>query len=283
MKNFIIILYTGISNFVYFAKSNHSLKNKFKIYFTYLKINFKSLVLSKFFKFKSENIMGFKISTLNYSDLRFLFEEVFYKNEYFIKINSEKPIIFDCGANIGFATIFLKWVYPDSEIYSFEPDKKTFDLLSKNVGQNNLKNVHLFNCAVSNFDGQIDFYNDVDNPGSLLMSTKPERTSMNVAQVKSISISSFMTSHNIESLDLLKIDIEGSEKEVVEDLEKSRLIERVSKVILEYHHHIDGQRSELGYFLKIFEANNFNYQLDTNCFPIGVENKFQDVLIYFYK
>lgn len=283
MKTFISIFYTGISNLTYFVKSSHSLKNKFRIYFTYLKINFKYFVLSNLFELKSEKIMGFKISSFNYENIRFLFGEVFYKNEYFINIKKEKPIIFDCGANIGVATIFLKWIYPESEIYSFEPDRKTFELLKKNIEQNKLENVHLFNCAVSDKDGFIDFFNDEDKPGSLLMSTKKARTSKDVLQVKSVSLSSFMKSHNIENIDLLKVDIEGSEKDVFEDLNKNKLIDAVSKIILEYHHNINGQKSELGYFLKIFEENNFNYQIDAKCSPVGVENKFQDILIYFYK
>lgn len=97
----------------------------------WLKIFIKFFTINKITKLKKENIFGFKIEAFDYDTIRFLFEEIFYKNEYFIKLDNRPPIIFDCGANIGMATIYFKWLYPDSIIYAFEPDKQTFKILKK--------------------------------------------------------------------------------------------------------------------------------------------------------
>ena len=53
---------------------------------------------------------------------------------------------------------------------AFEPDRATFNLLEKNVRGNNLKNVEIFNKAVSDSDGTIEFIRNPDNPGALTMS-----------------------------------------------------------------------------------------------------------------
>ncbi len=277
------MIYGSLRNFTYLAKSSHSKKIKIKILLTWLKINFKFIFLSKLFKLKSEKIFGNKVYAFDYGTIRYLFEEIFYRNEYLFKSNCESPIIFDCGANIGFATIFFKWIYPKSIIYSFEPDRSTFEILKKNVSQNNLTNVHLFNSAISDREGTIDFFVDKENPGSLLMSTKKERMEKNKITVNCISLSSLIKKEKIKKIDFIKMDIEGSEKEVIKDLDDSKQLKKVIKFTIEYHHKIKTYNSDLGGFLKIFEKNGFEYQIDAKCSPVNSENQFQDVLLYVYK
>lgn len=278
-----IMLYGSLRNFTYFAKSGHSKKTKLMILLIWIKINFKFIFLKNLFSLKSERIFGYKINAFNYGDIRYLFEEIFYKSEYLFKSENEKPVIFDCGANIGFATIFFKWIYPKSEIYAFEPDKQTFEMLKRNILQNKLTDVHLYNCALSDKEGTLNFFVDNDNPGSLLMSTRKERISENKVIVKCITISSLIKKNKIGKIDFLKMDIEGSEKEAIKDLSETGYLKMINKLIIEYHHKIKTYDSDLGSFLKVFEKYGFEYQLDAKCSPISSENQFQDVLIYFYK
>ena len=277
------IIYGGLSNFAYLMKSKHSLKNKFKILFTWIRINFKFFFYSRLFNIKREKILGYKVNAFDYGTIRFLFEEIFYRNEYLFNSKSKKPIIFDCGANIGFATIFFKWLYPESEVYAFEPDKKTFEVLKKNISQNSLKNVHLFNSAVTDKNGKIDFFIDSKSPGSLVMSTKQERMPKDKVTVDCLALSSLIKNKSISKIDYIKMDIEGSEWEVIQDLNKNNQLKNVAKFSIEYHHKITGQKSKLSEFLQVFENNGFEYQIDAKCIPTNSEDKFQDVLLYFYK
>jgi len=271
-----------LCGFGYFIMSNHSLKNKFKILFILLKINLKFFFLSKLFKFKSERFLGYKINGFDYLSIRFLFEEIFYKNEYSFESDNKSPIIFDCGANIGFATLFFKWIYPESEVYAFEPDKDTFEVLKKNISQNKLKNVYLFNSAIYNKDGEIDFFIDSKIPGSFGMSTRQERIPKDKIKVNCISLSSLIKDKKINQVDFIKMDIEGSEKEAIEDLDRNNQLTKIMKLTVEYHHKID-HRSNLSEFLWIFEKNGFEYQIDAKNIPINSENRFQDILLYLYK
>lgn len=274
------IIYGGLSDFAYLVKSGHTPRNKSRIFFSWLKINLKFLFSSGN---KSERIFGYKIDAFDYGTIRALFEEVFYRNEYLFNSKNKKPVIFDCGANIGFTTIFLKWLYPESEIYAFEPDKRTFRMLEKNVLQNRLKNVHLFNAAISGKNGKINFFFDSKNPGSLVMSTKRERMPKDRVVVDCISLSSLIKNEKIHKIDLIKMDIEGSEKEAIEDLYKNNQLAKAEKLIVEYHHKIGSQKSCLGEFLQMFEKSGFEYQIDAKCMPVNSEDKFQDVLLYIYK
>jgi FkbM family methyltransferase len=283
MSLFFEIIYDSIQDFPNLIRVGHKHKNIVKILLFQLKINLKFLFLEKFFGFKSEKFFGFKVEGFNYNSIRFLFKEIFYRNEYFFKCDSQEPIIFDCGANIGMATLFFKWLYPKSIIYSFEPDKRTFKLLQRNIKQNKLKDVFLFNLALSNKNRKIGFYSDPKNPGSLVMTAKENQINSIKTMVEAISLSDFFKKKKIKKIDFLKMDIEGSEEEVIEDLANNRQLNYVSKFCIEYHHHLPMMNSSLSYFLKIFEKNNFNYQINTRCFPISAENRFQDILIYLYK
>lgn len=283
MSLFFEIIYDSIQDFPYLVRVGHKYKELAKILLFQFKINLKFLFLEKFFKFKSENFFGFKIEGFDYNTIRFLFKEIFYRNEYFFECKSQKPIIFDCGANIGMATLFFKWLYPKCIVYSFEPDKKTFKLLQRNIRKNKLKNVFLFNLALSDKNGTVDFYSDSKNPGSLIMTTKNNESNDTKTRVKTISLSNFLKKEKIKKIDFIKMDIEGSEREVIEDLANNKQLDYVSKICVEYHHHLPIIESKLSYFLEIFEKNNFNYQINTRCFPVSAENRFQDILIYLYK
>src|SRR3989338_3208429 len=282
-NQFFGISYSGLQNFIYLAASHHPVEKKIMIFLTWLRINLKFLLIANFLSLKSEKIFGYKINAFSYSSLRFLYEEIFYRNEYFFKSFNNRPMIFDCGANIGLATVFFKWLYPESIIYAFEPDPETFILLKKNVRQNKLKNVHLFNTAISNVNVKIDFFIDSKNPGSLIMSSRRERMPKDLITVDSITLSSFIQDKKIQRIDFLKIDIEGAEEEAIQDLSNKDQLKKLNKMVIEYHHKISGYKSNLSRFVRYFEKNGFEYQINAKCVPVNSENKFQDILLYLYK
>lgn len=287
------IIFDGLSNFshiAYLLKSRHSVTIKARLIGYWLKIHFK-FIASLFFTIKRENIFGYTIDLYNYTDFRLLFEEIFYKNEYYFKSTNKTPVIFDCGANIGVATLYFKWLYPHSKIFAFEPNPKTFEVLQKNIQQNNLTDVELFNYALTNTNntiGTIDFFIDKHNPGFLLMSTKqnriPKDKTVDKITVKTLSLSSLIKDRKFHQIDFLKMDIEGREEEVVNDLVKNRQLTMIEKLAIEYHHNMDrGHSPSLSKFLQVFEKNGFDYQLDARCIPTYIDYKFQDVLIFLHK
>lgn len=221
------------------------------------------------------NLFGFTIENYNYRLLDYLVKEVFVANEYFFTVDKPNPIIFDCGANIGMATLFFKWLYPASTVYAFEPMKSTFDILERNIKRNNLQNVHYFNLALSDTNGTIDFFGD-DN-SNLMSSVLNERSVGNKVQVECRKLSDFIS----EPVDLLKIDVEGAETFILKDLIESKKLDKTifKQIIMEYHHKIENQKSQMGAFLLPFEQASYEYQVRADFKSL---HTFQDMLIHFF-
>lgn len=120
-------------------------------------------------------ILDFDVRYLDAASLRHLYHELFAREEYLFSCEKENPAVFDCGANIGMAALFFKWLYPESRITAFEPDPVTFRVLRENVEENHLHDVSLHNVALWSESGTVSFYVAQDRPGSLTMSANPSR------------------------------------------------------------------------------------------------------------
>lgn len=279
MTGIFCFFYNTILDFPYFIKSKHTLLVKTKIVLAFLRLTLKLFTVNKFLPIKNESIFGFKIIAFDYGTIHFLFREIFLRNEYYFETDKKNPIIFDCGANIGFATLYFKWLYPESRIFAFEPDKTTFRFLKRNIELNGLKNISLYNMALWDRKKKINLCIDKENPGWLAMSAKQDRLHKDRIRVEAAPLSLFMPKGKI---DFLKMDIEGSEDNVIGELNENKKLGNIREMVVEYHHETNKKKSHFSKFLKIFEDNNFEYQIDAKCIPIFSKEKFQDILIRFY-
>ena len=227
-----------------------------------------------------ETILGFRVNFFDYRVFTSLFKQMFITREYYFRSKADDPFIIDCGSNIGMSVLFFKWLYPESTIVAFEPDRATFNLLEKNVRGNNLKNVEIFNKAVSDSDGTIEFYSNPDNPGALTMSIystwNPEKIAYNVDTVK---LSQYIT----KTVDFLKMDIEGAEVMVIGELAKNGKLRFIREMVMEYHHHMEPSRDLLGKMLATLEENGFGYQIQTALKPPFRKEQYQNLIIYAYQ
>jgi len=271
----------NISSNIHLILTNKISKNRTNLLSTYLKLILKSFLFVIIFKVNltKEKIFGFEVNFFNYPTFILLFDETFIKNDYYFNTKEKKPTIIDCGSNIGVSLIFFKKLYPKSKIIVFEPDKKTFEKLKINAEHNNFKDVELLNKAVYDSKGTINFYYDPKNPGSLAMSTDKKRFHKSYKKVDSNILSNYIK----KSVDFLKLDIEGAETLVIEELSKKNKLKLIKQMVIEYHHHIDPKDDKFSKILRILEENGFGYQIrSTLRSPLNRE-KFQDILIYAYK
>jgi FkbM family methyltransferase len=137
----------------------------------------------------------------------FAFHEIFVKEEYDVDFGKEQKIIFDLGSNSGLSVIFFKLKYPNAIIFAFEPNPVVFKKLKKNT--KNFSNIKCFNFAISYKDGFDKFYVcDRDN----LSSSFIKRSSPGgYIEVETRSVPSIIKEFNINSIDLIKFDVEGAE------------------------------------------------------------------------
>ena len=229
---------------------------------------------------RSANIVGFEVKFLDYANLSYLYTEIFLKNDYYFNAENDNPYIIDCGSNIGMSVLYFKMLYPKSRISAFEPWEEAFICLEKNVKNNNLLNsVTVHKAALSNSKGTVDFYCDPDNLGSLTMSTKQERMPKQKRSVEAMILSE----HINEEVDFLKIDIEGAELEVIEELSNAGKLRHVKQMAIEYHHHVMNESDVFSRMLRVLEDAGFGYQIESRLGRPLKRKLFQDILVYAYR
>ena len=203
--------------------------------YCYIKLLIKSFLHHKFYATKNdnffkENVLGYQIKFVTYSQVINLFEEIFIHEVYKFDSRNSKPWIIDCGSNIGMSILYFKCLYPGSTIMAFEPDPTAFMLLQENVKQNKLTNITVLNFALDYTAGKAILFGN-QKPGSLNNSliTSSDRATGSIIDTKRLS--EFID----HSIDLLKIDVEGTEGKIIEDLIFHKKLSAIKRLIIEFH------------------------------------------------
>lgn len=209
--------------------------SRFRLLYSYIKLLIKSFLHHKFFgtnndNFLKENVLGHQVNFFTYSQVINLFEEIFIHEVYKFDSRNSKPCIIDCGSNIGMSILYFKCLFPGSTIMAFEPDPEAFKLIRENVMQNELTNVTVLNFALDLAGGKAILFGN-QKPGSLNNSliTSHDRRTGSIIDTKRLS--EFID----HSIDLLKIDVEGAEGKIIEDLIINKKLGAIKKLIIEFH------------------------------------------------
>lgn len=203
-----------------------------------------------------EQIFGRTVEAANYSTLMHLYYELFVQQEYAFETLAPRPRIIDAGANIGMATLFFKMICPGARIDAFEPSPASFRILERNVTANGLTDVRLHNAALAGRAGRTAFFTEPGGDTSLIASTRPERGGSERTEVEAVTLSSQIE----EEVDLLKMDVEGSEMEILEEVAASGKMGLIREIMVEYHHNIRGGEG-FSRFLALLEGQGFEYRL----------------------
>jgi len=171
-------------------------------------------------------VFRFPFGDVHYVDagtLPLMYFEIFVDRVYEIAGLTERPQIVDCGANIGLSTIWFKHRYPGAQILAFEADPVIAGVLERNVKQLGLVSVHVERAAVTGNAGSVSFRSDGAIGGRV--------TSGQGTRIASVRLTDCLA----EPVDLLKLDIEGSEFDVIADLCASGKIRLVRNIVCEVH------------------------------------------------
>lgn len=135
-----------------------------------------------------------------------------------------KIIFLDIGANVGNNTLSVANFYKNICCYSFEPNPKYFSQLNKNVELNNLNNVKTFDYCIGLDNAELNFYIDLNNPGSTLnknnITFHPilKKPNLKKILIKEESLDSFLKNIDLSKYQnfFIKIDVEGAELKVLQ-------------------------------------------------------------------
>jgi FkbM family methyltransferase len=172
----------------------------------------------------------------------FVLYEVLAFNAYQIApslLSTDKVrVIIDCGANIGITSLFLAARYPGATILSVEPHPENFALLKTNVAEVP-RILPIRACVTGTHRNAVRSTADQAAYGNRIA------TDANGVWVPAITIEELCKRNGIEKIDLLKLDIEGAEKQV---LENGTFLARTEYIIVELH-------GQYGYGFQCFQRD----------------------------
>jgi len=162
------------------------------------------------------------------------YEQVFINQDYDFSVETPPKVIVDAGANIGLASVYFANKYPGAMIIAIEPGKDNFELLKRNVEP--YRNIIPIHSALWNKNETLN----VVDPGIGYWGFMTEETNKSEETlgkfshtVKAMTLGKIIADYQLSKIDILKIDIEGAEKEVFEDT--SSWIGKVEALIIELH------------------------------------------------
>lgn len=171
-----------------------------------------------------------KLFVPHYKSFRYGFYEIFIDGEYFIQKTDQEINIIDCGCHIGLSILYFKDRAPNAYIQAYEADPENFKSSQKNIESFNLSNVQVFNQAVWINDGGISFSNLGGHSGKVDMSTHQALEQKSTINIPSMRLRDALKN---KPIDILKIDIEGAEREVMEDIKNN--LQDVKLIFIEIH------------------------------------------------
>jgi FkbM family methyltransferase len=152
-----------------------------------------------------------------------------------VKKEPGQAIAFDIGANVGAFTCLMASF--GQIVHSFEPIPETFCRLRNNVKFNGLLGRTHLNClAVGKEQGLVAFQVEENAAATNHMATAGEcltGAGTRNQTVAAVSLDGYCASQGIESIDLLKIDVEGMEPYVIEGANKLFRDRRVAAALIE--------------------------------------------------
>jgi FkbM family methyltransferase len=143
--------------------------------------------------------------------------------------NLTPQLIIDAGANAGYAsTVFLN-KYPDAKVIAIEPETSNIEQLKKNCSP--YKNFQFIQSAVWKSNGAVKIMNPEAGKTEFRI---VEASSTDLASMQAVTVEKILNDSGFERINILKLDIEGTEKELFEDNYRN-WIHLVDVLIIELH------------------------------------------------
>jgi FkbM family methyltransferase len=231
---------------------NRTYSSRLRLLFDYIRIGIHYALVPQDFEIRSVRCAGFPLAYRHARSLYTTFKEVFVEEDYYFEGLPERPFILDCGANIGMATVFFKRLRPAARVVAIEPSPTTFALLVRNLSQRGIWDAELVEVALSDREGWATLREDAPGSASNRLSSEGG------TRVQTIRLSSLINC----PVDLLKLDVEGTEELVLKEIERSGKLDLVQRLVLENHLNPEEGTHPLGPVLDLLERNGFRYAVD---------------------
>jgi len=193
-----------------------------------------------------------------------VFKEIFMADVYeiadLVQQLPENPIVVDIGANAGFFDFILLSKVPDAVVFAFEPMPANVQRLSKTIDKNTRlkKNIHLHQMAVTGKEQEfLDIFMEDTDENQVVASVFAGFNKSNTKGicVPCISLTRIFSNNNLEKIDLLKMDCEGSEYDIIYNT-SPELIKKITRMVVEVHD-MDEQQNNIHFFTAYLQKLGF--------------------------
>ena len=208
------------------------------------------------------------------SDLE-VFNQIFFLDEYSAIVNEIKEnnivvnTIIDAGANIGLATIYLQRYFPFAKFYCIEPNKRNVLQLKKNLKLNSIE-AKIFQRGLWNKN--VRLYLDRSfrdgKEWSYAVTEKFDETE----HFDAIELNGFVKENSIKTIDLLKIDIEGSEFKIFSKDSDLAFLSITKSIAIEIH----SESGEIIEIINLLKDNGFELRVSGEYY-IGINKNFNTI------
>lgn len=186
-----------------------------------------------------------------------VYDEIFVREDYKVQLKRKDPVIFDCGANIGLASLYFAELYPEASIVAFEPNPSAVVYFQKNTKELRESGKLLFHQVALGKVNSTGHFNATSLPGSVFASSV-FKFSGPIVPVQFRKLSDFTAEYDL--IDFAKIDVEGAEWEILDDLIASDSLRKIDQLIVE-HHQLYDEADRSAEFIDIFKQHGFEVNI----------------------
>ena len=181
--------------------------------------------------------------------------------------NDRKLNIIDAGSNIGLTSVYLSKRFPNSNFITIEPDTSNFESVGYNLDINEIGNAAKIKGGLWSKNTNLKLVNDFRDQKE--WSIRVEETD-EVGDLKAFSVNYLIKEHQFEIIHILKIDIEGSEKEVFtgSNVDVS-FLSKTKCIAIEIHDEFDCRQD----IYKILKEYDFEF-FESGELTIGINQSF---------
>lgn len=187
------------------------------------------------------------------------FRDVFFDDKYLKHLPADRfpkkdLVVVDIGANVGYFSLFALYRFPGSRVLSFEPMPFCFNQLEKYCTTFKNPSFSVYNYAVGNIDGEIDFYVHDANEFSTDSTIHPG-AGLTRLTVKSYTLKTLISTLHTGKIDLIKLDCEGAEYDILYAMTPQELL-GIENITMEVHN-VDKKSKNLVKMVQFLKENDF--------------------------
>lgn len=161
------------------------------------------------------------------------FKQVFVWKEYAYPIPFTPATMLDAGSNVGYAALWFTRKFPNAKIISLEPETSNFEMLQKNTKP--YANIQPLKAGLW---GRTCFLKIIPTDWGNWGFRTEEVENETADCIRAFSVSEIMRMNNWQSIDLLKMDIEGAESNVFA-ADADQWLPKVKMIFLELHDNVN--------------------------------------------